>query len=73
MTALDGCSEIILSLNMHVVKWKVSRETVTFIGDMELGKITMCTEQYCRLRGKVPQAVKLLHSKRDFRFSPRSR
>jgi len=46
---LDGCSEIMLSLNMHVVNWKVSGETVTFIGDMELGIITMCTEQYCHL------------------------
>jgi hypothetical protein len=52
VTVLDGCSEIVPSLNMHVVKWEVSGETVTFIGDMELGIITMCSEQCCHLRGR---------------------
>jgi hypothetical protein len=58
---------------MHVVKWQVSGETVTFIGDMELSLITVCTEQYCHLRGKVPKAVRLLDCKLDFRLSSRSR
>jgi hypothetical protein len=62
-----------LSLNMQVVKWKVSGETVTFTGDMVLSTITVCTEQYCHLRRKVPKAVRLLDSKRDFRLLSRSR
>jgi hypothetical protein len=38
------------------------------MGDMELSILTMCTERYYHLRGKVPKAVRLLDSKRYFRF-----
>jgi hypothetical protein len=46
VTVLDGYSDNTLSLNMYIVKWKISGDTATFIGDMELGRITMYTEQY---------------------------